>query len=645
MKKTLLICLLIPFLIPINVRGQNSESFNPEGAYYLWPTEASPYLSSTFGETRSAHFHAALDIKTWGQRGYEVYATRDGIVDRIAIGPKGYGKVVYLKHKDGSYSVYAHLLSFNEELQQLADSIRFAEDYQFELERFMGWRQIEVDQGDVIGYSGASGIGPPHLHFELRTPSHKPFNPLLTNLSVADNIAPKIRGLSVEPLSPHASVEGENKVYTKRAWGKKGKYELGTINVSGPVGLGINVFDQSNRVNNSYAVYEISMEVNGQELFSSRIDSFSYSETDQMFVDRIYPLLQKYDEGYQRLYIADGNTLPFYETSPTKGVIDLDPGSHNVTIRTSDYYGNTSTASLQLNVRKDVVAPLKSTPKKYSTQIISPPRNWHWFPNWMTLPEEQFNQLTIGIANPEHLIKHENGIAINLREFNNLFLSLPEEGPVVLRRIDPNSTNIISSVDSENFAVFPENSTYDTVSVGMAVQKITPDSITLNMLPEIHPIRNSYKFHIQRDSALTDTKKMSFYRWDHDDSEWEIVPTGFSNNHIIGEAESLGTFTMLKDTTAPVIENPRLVQRPRGLWLIMVDAEDDLSGIDYERTNITVNGMRGIAEYEPYDDNLVYYHPEFNPSSSMEIEITVFDKMGNKRFSTFEIHADHQSKK
>ncbi len=88
------------------------QEFDPQKAHYLWPTEASPYLTSTFAETRSAHFHAALDIKTWGQRGYEVYATRDGVVDRIAIGPRGYGKVVYLKHNDGSYSVYAHLLSF-----------------------------------------------------------------------------------------------------------------------------------------------------------------------------------------------------------------------------------------------------------------------------------------------------------------------------------------------------------------------------------------------------------------------------------------------------------------------------------------------------------------------------------------------------
>ena len=36
---------------------------------YIWPTDASPYLTSTFAETRSTHFHSGIDIKTWGREG------------------------------------------------------------------------------------------------------------------------------------------------------------------------------------------------------------------------------------------------------------------------------------------------------------------------------------------------------------------------------------------------------------------------------------------------------------------------------------------------------------------------------------------------------------------------------------------------
>lgn len=627
--------ILLFFFFADDLRSQSQQSFEPAAAHYLWPTEASPYLSSTFAETRSAHFHAALDIKTWGQRGYKVYATRDGIVDRIAIGPKGYGKVLYLKHPDGSYSVYAHLLSFNDELQQLADSIRFSEGYQFELERFIGWRNIEVEQGDVIGYSGASGIGPPHLHFELRTPSHRPFNPLLTNLGVDDNIAPQILGLSVEPLSPHSSIEGENKIFTKRAWGKKGKYDVGSITVAGPVGLGINVFDQSNRVNNSYAVYQLKMSVDGQELFTARADSFSYAETDQMFIDRVYPLLKNTNKGYQRLYIADGNTLPFYSDTANKGVLDLEPGSYPVTIETIDFYGNTSTASLRLIVEERALGG-KLPKKEYLTEKIALPHQWNWFNNWVTLSEKQFNQLTIGTTD-DKFIRHDNGVTLDLQEHDNLFMRIPDIGSVTLRRINPNSSTVISAENQRGYAIFPEKTVYDTLSAGMVVQSFRADSITVNILPEAFPLRNSYRFSVQRDSALTDVSKLSFYHLDRDDHEWDLILTSFSDTQINAETEDLGTFTMKRDTTPPTLKDPRLRQRPDGQWLVLLDVRDNLSGIDHTRSEISINGVRGIAEFEPEDKRLVYYHPAFTPSSSMHIEAAVFDKMGNQRSATFQL--------
>lgn len=644
MKKTLLL-----FLILISSQWGKSlfaqqQTFDPSGAHYVWPTEASSYLSSTFAETRSSHFHAALDIKTWGRRGYKVYATRDGIVDRISIGPRGYGKVVYLKHADNSYSVYAHLLSFNPQLQQLADSIRFAEDYKFEIERFLGWKGIEIKQGDVIGYSGASGIGPPHLHFELRTPSHKPFNPLLTNLSVRDDIAPQISGISIEPLSPESSIEGENAIFTKRSWGKKTRYNFGTIDISGPVGLGINAFDQSNGVYNSYAVYELSMSVDGKELFKSRVDSFSYRETDQMFIDRVYPILQESNKGFQRLYIADGNSLPFYSTSRRKGQLNLSPGKHSVTIRAIDYYGNTSIASLRLNVQEKSAVHPDLSKSSAVEKPISPPDTWNWFSDWVTLTETQFEEVTIGLADYRRYIRHNNGVAVNLKEAENIFMNIPRIGPVLLYRVEPNAMNIISTEDLKNFAIFPKKAVYDTVSIGMSVKKHKADSITVNMLPEVYPLRNAYKFYVNRDTALTDTAKLSFYEFDREDVEWELIPTVFSDDYIVAETESLGIFKMKRDTTAPELYNPRLRQRPDGQWLIMIDVEDDLAGIDYTKTKISVNGVRGIAEYEPEDNRFVFYHPDFKPAAKMKIEIDAFDKMGNRQSSTFFLDIDSTKK-
>ena len=140
--------------------------FLKPGTTYLWPTNASDYMSATFGETRAAHFHAAIDVGTWGQQGFEVYASRDGIVSRIGVSPTGYGNVIYMQHEDGSYSMYAHLRDFIPKLRALVDSVRFL-NYRADFEQNLESYQIKYNKGDIIGYSGDTGIGPPHLHFEL----------------------------------------------------------------------------------------------------------------------------------------------------------------------------------------------------------------------------------------------------------------------------------------------------------------------------------------------------------------------------------------------------------------------------------------------------------------------------------------------
>ncbi|PAU95849.1 hypothetical protein CK503_01980 [Aliifodinibius salipaludis] len=618
--------------------AQESDTFGPSQAHYVWPTEASRYLSSTFGETRAAHFHAALDIKTWGRKGYEVYATRDGTVDRVAIGPRGYGKVIYLKHDDGSYSVYAHLLAFNDELQQLADSVRFADNYQFEIEKFWGWRNIEVDQGDLIGYSGASGIGPPHLHFELRTPSHKPFNPLLTNLSVKDDIPPQIRGLSVEPLSLRSTIEGENAIFTKKAKLKNGSYSFGTITTKGPIGLGLNAFDQSNNVHNTYAVYELKLNVNGEHTFSSRVDSFSYGETHQMFIDRVYPLLKNMDKGFQRLYIADGNSLPFYKTDKQNGVLNLPVGTHHVTITTKDYYGNTSTAKLTLKVSEDQQQKKHQifTNRNSNPGIVSPDQ-WNWFSDWVTIPYSQYEHTTIGLADGEEFTEHTNGIAVNLKGQKSIYVNTPETGPLQLYRINPKSTSFISSADQNHFAIFPRQTFYDTVSVGMSVNSFTQNTLTVDLIPNAYPVKEEYAFYTARDSTLSNTAKLSLYHYDQEDKEWELIPTSFTNSHIIGKTETLGHFSLKKDQKAPELRNPRLRQRPDGKWIIYINILDNLSGIDYSKSKIFVNDDQGIAEFEPENNRFVYYHPNFVPTPSMKVKVIAYDKMGNKTEQIFEL--------
>src|SRR5271169_2093240 len=128
---------------------------------YIWPTDASRRVTSSFAEYRSTHFHGGIDISTNGVKGYKVFAVRDGYIYKIRITPNGYGKMLFIKHDDGYVSVYAHLEGFNEEITKTVQAEQYrrgtyAIDYTFDKPAL--W----VKQGDVVAYTGNSGFGPPH---------------------------------------------------------------------------------------------------------------------------------------------------------------------------------------------------------------------------------------------------------------------------------------------------------------------------------------------------------------------------------------------------------------------------------------------------------------------------------------------------
>ncbi|MFO7811120.1 MAG: M23 family metallopeptidase, partial [Candidatus Delongbacteria bacterium] len=240
------------------VEAQPRPAFLDDSTTYFWPTNASRYMSSSFGESRSSHFHAAIDIGTWGHEGHAVFAARDGLVYRVAVGPVGYGNVIYMRHDDGSASVYAHLKDFHPEIRSIVDSLRL-KNYSFEFDRNMEEYDIRFSRGQQIGWTGSTGVGPPHLHFELRTPEGRPFNPLLAGVYIDDTIPPQFSALAIEPLASDSKIKGGTAIHRTLPTRHGGQYHFGTVDVQGEIGLAVDVFDRANASNNVHAVYELEM--------------------------------------------------------------------------------------------------------------------------------------------------------------------------------------------------------------------------------------------------------------------------------------------------------------------------------------------------------------------------------------------------
>lgn len=159
-----------------------------------WPLNLQPSLTGTLGEQRGDYLHSGIDIKTGGRVGHAVHAADSGILHSITARTVGYGNSIILNH-GRIFSQYAHLDSFSDGgsgLNTMASVIRLL--YGGDVEEFPFRKtRITFGKGSVLGYSGETGSGPPHLHFAIREPGGAA-NPL-QYFSVPDGEAPVIKQL------------------------------------------------------------------------------------------------------------------------------------------------------------------------------------------------------------------------------------------------------------------------------------------------------------------------------------------------------------------------------------------------------------------------------------------------------------------
>ncbi len=611
-KEVFLFLILSGLVFSINAQDLD---FLSEEESYIWPTNSSRQISSTFGETRSAHLHAGLDIRSFGREGFEVYATRDGAVHRIGMGPHGYGNVVYLKHSDGSYSVYAHLNRFEPELQAFADSIRM-NTYSFDLNLNIENHQIEYKQGDVIAYTGSSGIGPPHLHFELRTPDFKPFNPLLTNLTVQDTMAPVFRQLAVEFKDEETLHPNGFKIYEATA--RDNGYNFGEIDVTGPIGLSVNVSDKVNSTPNSYAIYSLTMIADRDTLFHSVTDYFPYQYSSHMFLDRSYPILAQTRRGFHRLFVVNGNRLPFYQIMKNRGILWLENGKHEVQIIAKDILGNTSAAELTLNVENN-----SSGTNKIVTDIPT-------YPNSQKIGHYNFFQHKI--------------IAQNLNSTPQLTSAEDDFIPPVavatqikqvqlngnsIKYISPGQRSFFSSSDHKIWLEFSGKSLYDSLMLGITVIE-EADGLRIHFTPDRLPVYEPIRLQILLSDYFDDTEQLALYSLDEYRNRKFYIGSTITNGILRAELGEISSLYVTKDSTAPWIGMARIGKDLAGNQLVIFPVRDSDSGINYRQSVITVNGERGLTGYDPDKRQLYFYKPGFTLKKVNEAHIEVYDRAGNR---------------
>jgi len=169
------------------------------------PLDTPLVLTGKFGERRSRHFHAGLDLSVGGVVGAPVRAPMDGWIERVRAQGVGYGRSLYLHTTDGRLVVLGHLDAFAE---PIASWVAAAQDSsgQYDQDLWPARERFPVRAGELLAWAGRSGTGSPHLHLEVRR-GDLALNPLLAGVPVRDLHAPELRAVTIEPLDASSWVE------------------------------------------------------------------------------------------------------------------------------------------------------------------------------------------------------------------------------------------------------------------------------------------------------------------------------------------------------------------------------------------------------------------------------------------------------
>ncbi|WP_196889306.1 M23 family metallopeptidase [Aureivirga sp. CE67] len=317
--------------------------------YFKSPLEVPLLLSGTFGEMRSNHFHAGLDIKTKQREGLKVLAAAKGYVSRIKISMWGYGKVIYVDHPNGYTTVYAHLQKFSPKVEEYIKKKQY-EQKSYEIELYPEAHELDLEQGELLAYSGKTGgFIPPHLHFEIRdTKSERPINPLLFGYKIKDTIRPTIKGAFAYPISENSHINGfTSKKKLKITNAGIGKLKSQKITAIDTIGVGIHVIDLLNNSLNKNGIYSLEMKVNGKRKYYYEVESFSFDKTRKINLHLDYHHFKNKKEFVQKCFIEHNNDLSIYKFLENAGQIEiLDGLDYKIELVAKDYAGNTSTLTI-----------------------------------------------------------------------------------------------------------------------------------------------------------------------------------------------------------------------------------------------------------------------------------------------------------
>jgi hypothetical protein len=543
------------------IKGQN----NP----FSSPVKIPIFLSGSFAELRSNHFHSGIDIKTQGTTGIPVYSVADGYISRIFVSPSGYGLALYINHLNGTTSVYGHLESFRDDIVQYVKNIQYERE-SFRIDLQIPKDRFPVKQDEFIGRTGNSGSsGGPHLHFEVRdTQTEEPLNPLHYSFPVKDHTPPRIYSMMIATLNNHGHVDFQSEKKSFMVVFTDGKYQVQNnpvIPVYGMVGFAINANDFFDGSNNRCGVYSIRMFWDGELYYSFKMDRFSFPESRYVNSHTDFEEYVTSKRRFHKTWTDPGNRLRIYDYVRNKGQFRVTDGNiHLVRFELKDFHGNTSILDFKVESKASQAERMK-TP---FIQRLKYDR------------ENRFTEENIRIEFPEQTF------------YNDVEFFWEEK---------PASEEFVSGIHVVNRNTVPMHS-----------------SSRLSI--KTHKLEN----RLQEKALLVSVDTIS--------GEISAAGGAYNNGWVTGDIRSFGNYAVALDTVPPRIiplsirNNSAITETSR----IRFRISDDLSGI--KNYTGTLDGKWALFEYDAKSNLITHYFDaqRFELGKRHAFVLKVTDNKGNE---------------
>lgn len=616
-------------------------------------------VTGGFCEYRIGHFHAGFDFGTGQRVGKPVLAPARGHVARVRASGVGYGRSIYVATDDGRLLQFGHLDAYAE---PLASYVRAVQDSsgQYEQDLWPEANRFRFETGAVIAWSGESGAGGPHLHFEIRR-GDMAYHPYRAGLAVRDSAAPTLASLTLEPLDGASFVEGSAAPVTRRLGARPE-----TLRVIGRLRTVVGARDGEWRGVDRMVPWSVGMEWEGRRV-EARFDSVSWA-TDMAEGDAVYDagrvvgdkgLLLWAPAGFRpRVMVSD---VPIEQEA---GTILVRPGDPPRTLRlwARDLGGNRTERKVTLTPGRERPDTTGALPKLVvapgsAMELASLPGGWlrvqvRDVPAWS-------RGVRIVAGNVADIVPVSTGPGGATAVIRMTAPAAPGPWLTVIgsqgktgkdhawMRASSFQAAAISPTDSvtieaQSYRVrVPAGTVFEPAVLLARGDEATPASgelrsggASLRVEPAGLPLRRALRVAL----ACPPTgmpRNVAFYR--RSDNEWDWIGGSFDagRGEFVAETRRLGQFSLMVDSVAPRVVLQRAPKkgavRPYSRWALQATVSEAGAGLDPRASHFMIDGRRVATEWDS-EARVLRWRPAKPPRSGKhQVTVVATDRAGNTR--------------